>query len=577
MSFFAPQNPGIGGLDELTTSEETWIQTAVAGVVELTETTAPTNESGLGKLYVKSSDSELYFMDDGGGETQLSGGGAGVTGPGSSTDNAVTRFNGTSGGTLQNSGVILDDSNNITGVGNLTLASDIIHTGDTNNLIRFGTDTQDFQTGGSSRLDISDSGVRLGGANARVTTVLDEDNMASDSATALATQQSIKAYVDGAASGITEIVQDTTPQLGGNLDTNSFNIEFDDAHGIFDDSSNEQLLFQKTTSAVNYFEMTNAATANAPLLAVVGDDANVDFELQTKGTGTYNFLATASGPTTIQIYEDTDNGTNYIALQAPSAITSSSTITIPEADDTLVARATTDTLTNKTIDADNNTITNIALGAEATGAMNDLSDTSLADPGADQLVFWDDSDSQFEFISTLTGLSITANTLAVDTADLTTSGIVELATAAETTTGTDATRAVTPDGLAGSDFGIRYMQFIVFDFTTDTATGDGKFYAHVPAALDGMNLVEVHAEVITAGTTGTTDIQIHNLTQAADMLSTKLTIDSAETGSDTAATAAVIDTANDDIAENDVLRVDVDAVSTTAAKGLIVTLGFQLP
>jgi hypothetical protein len=92
-----------------------------------------------------------------------------------------------------------------------------------------------------------------------------------------------------------------------------------------------------------------------------------------------------------------------------------------------------------------------------------------------------------------------------------------------------------------------------------------------------MNLVEVHAEVITAGTTGTTDIQIHNVTQAADMLSTKITIDSAETGSDTAAAAAVIDTANDDVATNDVIRVDVDAISTTAPKGLIVSLVFQLP
>ena len=92
-----------------------------------------------------------------------------------------------------------------------------------------------------------------------------------------------------------------------------------------------------------------------------------------------------------------------------------------------------------------------------------------------------------------------------------------------------------------------------------------------------MDLVDVHAEVITAGTTGTTDIQIHNVTQAADMLSTKLTIDSGETGSDTAAAAAVIDTANDDVAENDMLRIDIDAVSTTAAQGLIVTLGFRLP
>lgn len=85
----------------------------------------------------------------------------------------------------------------------LHVGTEIVHDGDTNNKIVLGTDTQDFQTGGSSRLDISDSGVRLGGSGARVTTVLDEDTMSSDSATALATQQSIKAYVDSFTSSAT--------------------------------------------------------------------------------------------------------------------------------------------------------------------------------------------------------------------------------------------------------------------------------------------------------------------------------------------------------------------------------------
>jgi len=121
------------------------------------------------------------------------------------------------------------------------------------------------------------------------------------------------------------------------------------------------------------------------------------------------------------------------------------------------------------------------------------------------------------------------------------------------------------------------VEIVVFDYTTDTATGDGKGYFHVTSDLNGMNLVGVHAQVITAGTTNTTDIQIANVTDLVDMLSTKITVDSGETGSDTAATAAVINAAADDVATNDLLRIDVDAVSTTPAKGLIVTLEFQLP
>ena len=189
------------------------------------------------------------------------------------------------------------------------------------------------------------------------------------------------------------------------------------------------------------------------------------------------------------------------------------------------------------------------------------------------------SDTTANLLKRCTSLSpITFVSVEGSSASETSAGLVELATQAEVDTGTDAARVITPDTLAGSVHGIKYVQLVPFDFTADNATGDGAFFFHIPAAFNGMNLVEVHAEVVTAGTTNTEDIQIANVTQSdVDMLSTKLTIDSAETGSDTAATAAVIDLDNDDVATNDLLRVDVDAVHTTAAKGLIVTLGFQLP
>jgi hypothetical protein len=59
------------------------------------------------------------------------------------------------------------------------------------------------------------------------TSIKDEDNMLSDSASHLATQQSIKAYVDaqvGGAGTLNNVVEDTTPQLGGNLDVNGQSI-----------------------------------------------------------------------------------------------------------------------------------------------------------------------------------------------------------------------------------------------------------------------------------------------------------------------------------------------------------------
>ena len=86
-----------------------------------------------------------------------------------------------------------------------------------------------------------------------------------------------------------DIVSDTSPQLGGDLDTNSANIKIDDAHGILDDDGNEQILFQKTSSAVNFLEVTNQATGSNPSISANGSDTNVGIEFSTKGTGAIKF------------------------------------------------------------------------------------------------------------------------------------------------------------------------------------------------------------------------------------------------------------------------------------------------
>lgn len=63
------------------------------------------------------------------------------------------------------------------------------------------------------------------GAAVAIDSIKDEDNMSSNSNTALATQQSIKAYVDAQVGGVSsDLVNDTTPQLGGDLDVNGQSI-----------------------------------------------------------------------------------------------------------------------------------------------------------------------------------------------------------------------------------------------------------------------------------------------------------------------------------------------------------------
>jgi hypothetical protein len=222
-----------------------------------------------------------------------------------------------------------------------------------------------------------------------------------------------------------------------------------------------------------------------------------------------------------------------------------------------------------------------------------FSDLFLAEGG---VINWDNGDvtltqtgNQLEVaggdlkIGTLTGvLRGDTGVVSVDTdvtdivaaASTTAAGKVELTIDTEVTTGTSTTLAVTPDSLAGSTiFGRKTVSIQCFDGGTDVTTGDGKAYLTIPEALNGMNLVRAQATVVTAGTTNATTVMIHNKTDAADMLSGAISIASAGT----VGTVGTVNGATDDVATNDVLRIDVDSVSTTAPKGLMVVLEFQLP
>jgi len=116
------------------------------------------------------------------------------------------------------------------------------------------------------------------------------------------------------ALGLSEISSDTSPQLGGNLDTNSFMIDFDDAHGIRDENGAEQLIFETTSSAVNHVDITNAATGSGAQIGAVGDDTNISLRLRPKATGNIEVMG-ATNPGTVQLNcEDNSHG---IKLQSP--------------------------------------------------------------------------------------------------------------------------------------------------------------------------------------------------------------------------------------------------------------------
>ena len=132
---------------------------------------------------------------------------------------------------------------------------------------------------------------------------------------ALGTINSTANTVDWTDSSVTfDIVNDTSPQLGGNLDTNSHNIIIDDAHFISEENNNEQIIFQTTASAVNELEITNGATGNGPILGASGE-TNVDLQLKPKGSGetvigSGGASATLTTSGAYDLVLDTNKGTN---------------------------------------------------------------------------------------------------------------------------------------------------------------------------------------------------------------------------------------------------------------------------
>ena len=170
------------------------------------------------------------------------------------------------------------------------------------------------------------------------TAFVDEDDMTSNSATLIPTQQSVKAYVDSNrnVSGLnatgaeintvadaSAISIDTSTAIANNdailMYDNSatamkyFDVDLLDTYYasstqtlsnktltapkivdggfIADANGNEAVVLQTASSAVNAIEITNAATGGAVVVGAMGDDSNIDIDITPKGTGEVNIAA----------------------------------------------------------------------------------------------------------------------------------------------------------------------------------------------------------------------------------------------------------------------------------------------
>mgnify|MGYP003965407209 CR=1 FL=1 len=123
-------------------------------------------------------------------------------------------------------------------------------------------------------------------------------------------------------SGISDIVEDTSPQLGGDLDTNGHDIIIDDGKGIYATAianGLELLLFQHTASANSFIQVWNGVADSAagtlfgtdvvstdtagtgrmtgPGFEATGSTTDVGMSFRTKGLGHFSFFSddTTSG------------------------------------------------------------------------------------------------------------------------------------------------------------------------------------------------------------------------------------------------------------------------------------------
>lgn len=176
-----------------------------------------------------------------------------------------------------------------------------------------------------------------------------------------------------------------------------------------------------------------------------------------------------------------------------------------------------------------------------------------------------------------TSLTITASTLNVDAASTTAAGGVELATTAEIDTGTDSTRAIPVDQLVASKRNIRWLVFNLVEAATDCATATniaGDFVSPIAGTVLQSDTTPfyLYATNSTAGTTGTMVVDI-SFGGTSIMTTNKLDFDTTEKTTTTAATPP--DLTDTTLAVGDIITIDIDAIHTTAAKGLTVYMAIR--
>ena len=302
-----------------------------------------------------------------------------------------------------------------------------------------------------------------------------------------------------AGAGLSNVSDDSSPTLGGDLDVGS-------------------------SAIVSASNANIAITPNGSGKIVLDGNINVE-------SGSID-LKNAGSVSNIKLYCESSNA-HYTAVQsAPhSSYSGNVTLTLPASTDTLVGKATTDTLTNKTIDADNNTLSNIEVDNLKSGVLDtDISSVSASDDTlasakavktyvdaqvtASDLDFSADSggalsidlDSETLTFTGGTGIDTTGSTNDVSFAIDST---VATLTGSQTLTNKTLTSPVLNTGISGT--AIKDEDDLASDSATHLATQQS-----IKAYVDAQTTDEVRQDIIGAMLTGNTETLITVTYQDSD-------------------------------------------------------------
>jgi hypothetical protein len=369
---FGTNNPGIGGLDELTSIEEA----VVASIASF-------GSAGQSLIVNAGADGVEWSTPAGGGDVSAASN--------FGTDNVLVRSDGTTKG-VQSSGIVVDDSDNVDGIGSMTVSEmaapgtpasgKVVIYSKTDGKLYIkddaGTETDLTSGGGGGTVDVV--------SNVATDRILGRTTAGSGDSEEL-TASAVSTLIDSPIISSSAGSPVTTPSKVGNINI---------------DTTGDQIYLSVDTSA---------STDWKQLIQAIGWD---DTGLILMSTATDGVLANTD------IYADD-----------------------------IVTGDSTDTFTNKTFDADGtgNSITNIENANIKTGAAIDAAKVHDGTVSNTEFGYLNGVTSAIQTQldgKKATGADETANVTAATTSA---AGIVELATGAEAVTGTDTSRALTPDAL----------------------------------------------------------------------------------------------------------------------------------